>query len=58
MKPRVVEESKRYVKIEILPNVILRLPRNAVKRYAETIVIFRNPISGLTCVAFRSKKNA
>jgi len=51
LKPKIVEKTKRYYKIEILPNVVLRVPKSNIRTTNGKAVAFKNPLSGLTCVA-------
>jgi len=51
MRPKVVEKARRYYKIEILPNFHVRVPKSDVKAVNGKVLLFKNPISRLTCVA-------
>jgi len=51
VKPKVVELTEKRAKIEILPNVYLRVPRSEIKAINGKVLLFKNPISRLTCVA-------
>jgi len=52
LKPRVVGQGGRYYKIEILPNFHVRIPKSDVKAVNGKVLLFKNPISRLTCVAY------
>jgi hypothetical protein len=52
LKPKVVELTEKRAKIEILPNVFLRVKRNDIKAINGRVVLFRNPISQLNCIAY------
>jgi hypothetical protein len=47
---RAVVENRK-VKVEILPNLWLRLSPKDVRHVSRTCILFRNPISGLNCLA-------
>ena len=50
--PKVVEVASKYVKIEIVPGKVLRVPKTAVIKNTDNKIIFRNPLTRLVCVAF------
>ena len=52
LKPRVVGQGGRYYKIEILPNFHVRIPKSDVKAVNGKVLLFKNPISRLTCIAY------
>jgi hypothetical protein len=43
--------ENRKVKVEILPNLWLRLRPQDVKSVAQKVILFKNPVSGLNCLA-------
>jgi hypothetical protein len=45
----VIENGK--VKVEILPNLWLRLRPQDVKSVTRKVILFKNPVSGLNCLA-------
>ena len=51
MKPRVVELTEKRAKIEILPNLYLRIPRSHIRAINGKTVLFKNPLSNLNCIA-------
>jgi hypothetical protein len=51
MGPRVIEMSKKYVKVEIADKV-LKVPRSAVIKCSNDKILFRNPLTRMICVAF------
>jgi hypothetical protein len=51
MGPRVIEMSKKYMKVEIADKV-LKLPRSAVIKCSNDKILFRNPLTRMICVAF------
>jgi hypothetical protein len=52
VRPRVVELTRKRAKIEILPNVYLRVPRSEIKAINGKVLLFKNPISSLNCIAY------
>lgn len=50
--PKVVSQGGKYYKIEIVPGKILRVPKSEIKRSANNMIFFRNPLTRLPCVAF------
>ena len=52
MGPRVVGVANKYVRIEIVPGKILRVPKSAIKRSTDNMIFFRNPLTRLPCVAY------
>jgi hypothetical protein len=52
MGPKVVAVANKYYKIEIVPNKILRVPKSTVIRNSNNMIVFRNPLTKLTCFAF------
>jgi hypothetical protein len=48
---KVVELTKKRAKIEILPNIVLRVKRSDIKAINGKTVLFKNPLSGLNCIA-------
>jgi hypothetical protein len=52
MGPKVVGVANKYYKIEIVPGKILRVPKTAVIRNSNNMIVFRNPLTKLTCFAF------
>jgi hypothetical protein len=49
--PKVVGQGGKYYKIEILPNLIIRVPKGNVKAVNGRVMLFKNPISQLNCIA-------
>jgi hypothetical protein len=47
---KAVVENRR-IKVEILPNMWIRLNPKDVKSATQRVILFRNPISGLNCLA-------
>ena len=47
---KAIVENKR-VKVEVLPNLWLRLSPKDIRHVAKTCILFRNPVSGLNCLA-------
>jgi hypothetical protein len=47
---RAIVENKK-VKVEVLPNLWLRLRPQDVKSMTQKVILFKNPVSGLNCLA-------
>jgi len=47
---KAVVENKK-VKVEILPNVFLCLKPQDIKAVTGRVILFKNPVSGLNCLA-------
>jgi len=52
VKPKVVGVTNRHYKIEILPNIVVRVPKSNIKAVNGKVVLFKNPISSLNCIAY------
>jgi len=51
MKMKVIGQGNKYLKVEVLPNVVLKIPRSEVKIWNGKVILFKNPLSGLNCIA-------
>ena len=52
MKPKVVSQGGKYCKIEILPNLCIRVPKSNIRAVNGKVLLFKNPISSLNCIAY------
>jgi len=52
LKPKVVSQGGKYCKIEILPNLCIRVPKSNIRAVNGKVLLFKNPISSLNCIAY------
>jgi hypothetical protein len=48
---KVVGKGNKYYRIEILPNLVLRIRESEIKAINGKVLLFKNPISRLSCIA-------